>query len=175
MDHLSDVLLYDGASIDIGFGESKPTFGDLYLICGDKHPSFPPTSNFRFESLSHLQFEQVDDFFGVRALNDEGEDVPIWLYPLLRGQPVHHHPGPFDGFRLDYNILRNPVRRADHYSKCVAEIAIFGVRTLYRCRNKELGAPPDLSIVRNDVDAAVRHWASQGIEVGAPEALEIDF
>lgn len=175
MDHLPDVLLYDGASIDIEFGESKPTFGDLYLICGDRHPSFPPTGKFNFDSLSDLQFEQVDDYFGVRGLDDEGDDVPIWLYPLLSGKPVHHHPGPFDGLRLNYNILRNPVRRADHYFNCVSEFATFGAGTVDRCRNRELGSPPDLSDVRADVDAAVRHWASQGIEVGAPEALEIDF
>src|SRR5689334_20949555 len=68
-----------------------------------------------FQTLADLQFEQVDDFFGIRSLNDEGADVPIWCYPLVEGEPVYHHPGPFDGVRLDYNILRNPARRAEHY------------------------------------------------------------
>src|SRR5260370_26031911 len=121
MADLPDDMLYQGVSIDIAFGPSRPVFGDLFLICGDIHPKFPPSGAFGFDSLADLQFEQVDDYFGVRSLNDEGDDVPIWLYPLADGEAVYHHPDPFDGVRLDYNILRNPVRRADHYLKCVTD------------------------------------------------------
>lgn len=175
MADLPEDLLYQGASIDISFAPSRPTFGDLFLICGDKHPKFPPSGKFAFDSLADLQFEQVDDYFGIRSLNDEGDDVPIWLYPLVDGEPVFHHRGPFDGVRLDYNILRNPARRAEHYLKCVLAFAGFGAGIRYRNRDADLGSPPDLSGVRADIDAVVQHWAAQGIEVGSSEALELDF
>ena len=175
MADLPEELLYEGASIDISFAPWRPMFGDLFLICGDKHPKFPPSGEFEFDSLAHLQFEQVDDYFGIRSLNDEGTDVPIWLYPLVDGEPVYHHPGPFDGVRLNYSILRNPARRADHYLKCVAAFAGFGAGVFDRNRALDLGSPPDLSGVRVDIDAVVQHWAAQGIEVGSSDALELDF
>jgi hypothetical protein len=108
------------------FTNPQPMFGDLFPICGDSHPNFPPTGSFEFERLADLQFSQVDDYFGVQANSDEGEDVPIWLYPLVDGEPVHHHPGPFDGVRLEYNVLRNPVRRAEHFLLCVERFAALG-------------------------------------------------
>jgi hypothetical protein len=181
MADLSEEMLYQGVSIDITFGPSRPLFGDLFLICGDKHPKFPPSGKFALDSLAELQFEQVDDYFGVRSSDDEGDDVPIWLYPLVNGEPVYHHPGPFDGVRLDYNVLRNPPHRAKHYLKCVRAFAGFGsgrplcYSTTYRNRDLSLGIPPDLSVVRADIDAITRHWASEGIEVGSRDALEINF
>jgi hypothetical protein len=175
MTDLPESLLYEGASIDISFAPARPAFGDLLLICGDNHPKFPPSGKFALDSLANLQFQQVDDYFGIRSLNDEGDDVPIWLYPLVDGEPVYHHPGPFDGVRLDYNILRNPVRWTEHFLKCVVAVAEFGTGTLYRNREVNLGSPPDLSSVRADIDSVVRHWATEGIEVGSNEALELDF
>jgi hypothetical protein len=108
-------------------------------------------------------------------LDDEGDDVPIWLYPLVDGEPVNHHPGPFDGVRLDYNILRNPPRRAEHYLKCVAAFAAIGSGVSYRNRDAVLGSPLDLSSVHADINAVVKHWAAQGIECGSSEALELDY
>lgn len=175
MADLPDEILYQGVSVDIVFGERGPIFGDLFLICGDQHPRFPPSGAYAFDRLADLQFEQVDDYFGVRSLNDEGDDVPIWLYPLIDAEPVDHHPGPFEAVRLDYNILRNPARRADHYLKCIQEFATFGLSVLYRSREVELGRPPNLSRLRADIDAVVRHWANEGIEVGSIDALEMDF
>src|SRR5262249_28066861 len=101
-DNLPEGLLYQGISVDITFADPRPSFGDLFLICGTPHRRFRPTGNFRFERLADLQFEQVDDYFGIRSLTDEGTDVPVWLYPLVDGEPVDHHHGPFDGVRLDY-------------------------------------------------------------------------
>lgn len=175
MSDLSENMLYEGVSIDIGFGPAKPMFGDLFLICGDRHPGFSPSGTFAFDRLADLQFDQADDYFGVRTLNDEGDDVAIWLYPLIDAEPVHHNPGPFDGIRLSYNVLRNPARRADHYLKCVAAFAEFGANNFYCSRGIELGMPPDLSPVRADIDAIVRSWASRGIVVGSDAALEVDF
>ena len=168
-------LLYQGVSVDIAFAIPRPEFGDLFRICGDSHPRFPPTGSFGFEGLVDLQFEQVDDYFGVRALSDEGDDVPIWLYPLVSGEPVDHYPGPFDGLRLDYCILRNPVRRAEHFLRCVQEFGAIGLETAYRNRNTLLGSPPDLSQLRTDIEAVVRHWAAQGIAVGSDDSVAVDF
>lgn len=173
--NLPEDLLHQGVSVDIQFGEVRPTFGDLYLICGDKHPSFPPLGAFALGSLADLQFEQVDDYFGVRSLSCEGDDVPIWLYPIAKDALVHHHSGPFDAVRMEYNILRNPVRRAAHYLLCIQRFAAFGARVFYRSRGLDLGIPPDLSKLRADIDAIVLHWRAQGIAVGSDQALELDF
>ena len=175
MADIPEVMLYQGVSVDVSFGATQPVFGDLFLICGYNPPRFPPSGAFAFDSLAELQFEQVGDYFGVPSLSGEGDDVPIWLYPLVNGEPVHHHPGPFDGLRLDYNILRNPVRRADHYLKCVDAFAAFGTAVIYRSRNVALGTTGDLAIVRADIESVVTHWATQGIVVGSSEALEIEF
>src|SRR5262249_41403455 len=138
-------LVYQGVSVDIAFADPRPAFGDLFRICGDIHPGFPPTGAFGFERLADLQFEQVDDYFEVRALTDEGSEVPIWLSPLVAGEPVHHPPGPFDGVRLEYNVLRNPIRRVEHFLRCVQEFAALGSEAVYRSRGIALGSPPDLS------------------------------
>src|SRR5262249_12746416 len=90
-------MLFQGLSIDIAFGEPRPSFGDLFRICGGTHRVLPPAGEFGFERLMDLRFEQVDDYFGVRSLTDEGTGVPVWLYPLVGGEPVYHHTGPFDG------------------------------------------------------------------------------
>ena len=172
---LPEDLLYQGVSVDITFDDPRPAFGDLFRICGETHPGFPPTGEFGFERLDDLQFDQVDDYFGVRALSDDSDDVAIWLYPLVRGTPVHHHRGPFDGVRLEYNILRNPVHRAEHFLRCVQEFAALASAVIYRSRGTELGTPPNLSELSADIDAVVRHWESQGVTVGSNDALAIDY
>jgi hypothetical protein len=174
-DELPEDLLYQGVSVDIAFADPQPSFGDLFRICGDTHRLFPPTGEFGFERLADLQFEQVGDYFGVRSLTDEGTDVPIWLYPVVDGEPVHHHAGPFDGVRLEYSVLRNPVRRAEHFLRCVHEFAALGSGVRYRSRNRLLGSQPDLTPLRDDIAAVVQHWAEQGVTVGSSDALAVDY
>ncbi|MCE9544183.1 MAG: hypothetical protein K8T25_01475 [Planctomycetia bacterium] len=175
MSALSESMLHQGISIEVLFVDVKPTFGDLFLICGETHPAFPSTGRFGFDRLADLQFEQVDDYFGVRSLTDEGADVPIWLFPIIAGEPVDHHPGPFDGVRLEYNVLRNPLNRSEHYLRCVQEIAVLGAQVEYRSRGLSLGAQSDLTSVRADIAAIADYWQSQGISVGSRQALEVDF
>jgi hypothetical protein len=170
---LPEDMLYQGASVDIAFADPRPSFGDLFRVCGTTHPRFSPTGEFGFDHLAELQFEQVDDYFGVRSLTDEGDDVPVWLFPLVGGEVVDHHPGPFDGVRLSYNVLRNPERRADHFLLCVQEFAALGSGTEYR--GVSLGSPPDLTPVRADIAAVVKHWAAEGVAVGSHDALAIDY
>ena len=174
MDEFLQDMLYQGVSVDISFAEPRPMFGDLFRICGFSHTLFPPTGKFGFDRLAHLQFEQVDDYFGVRSQTDEGDDVPIWLFPLIGGEPVDHNPGPFDGVRLSYNILRNPAHRAEHYLKCVREFAALGTSVEYNCR-VSLGSPPDLTALGADIAAVIQHWSDEGITVGSSDALKVNF
>lgn len=170
---LPDDLVYQGVRVDVLFADPRPAFGDLYRICGGTHPRFPPTGRFGFDRLDDLQFDQVDDYFGVRSLGGEGDDVVVWLYPLVGGEVVHHHAGPFDGVRLSYCILRHPERRAEHFLRCVQAFSAVGADAVYR--GASLGSPPDLSRVRADIAAVVRRWADAGIVVGSDAALELDF
>lgn len=175
MAKLPESLLYQGIEIDIFFDTFQPNIGDLLLLCDIRSPKTPPSGKFSFDLLADLQFDKIDDYFGIRTIGEEGADVAVWLYPLIKGQPVCNHPGPFDGFRLSYNILRNPIRRAYHFLKCVAEIGDFGCQTIYRNRTIDLGTPPQLSGVHADIDAVVSYWSAKGIKVGSDKALEIDF
>lgn len=131
---LPERLLFEGVAVDISFPEPLPTFGDLFLMAGLTHPHFPPTGKWAFERFDDLQFQQVDDYFGVRSHKDEGDDVVIWLYPLVGGQPVHHHAGPSEGIRLSYCVLRHPIRRVEHFFRCVQKFGSIGARIDYQTR-----------------------------------------
>jgi hypothetical protein len=161
--------------VDIAFAPPGPTFGDLFPVCGSEHPSFPSSGTYAFQSLANLGFTQVDDFFGIRSEDGVGDDVVIWLYPLIKGRSVYHHEGPFDGIRLNFNVLRNPVDRADLFYRCIESFAGLGTRITYASRNLDLAKPPDLRPVKADVAAIVEHWRDQGVEVGSDDALEIDY
>ena len=50
MDELPGDMLYQGVSVEIAFGERRPSFGDLFRICGDTHPLFPTSGEFGFET-----------------------------------------------------------------------------------------------------------------------------
>ncbi len=152
--------------VDILFTEDRPGFGDLFQICGEPHPRFPPEGKVDFRPLADLQVSQVDDYFGVRALSDDGDDVAIWLYPLVDDVPVDHHPGPFDGLRLTYDLLRNPAHRLDHF---VAMLTAFD-----RHLPVKLGGP-----IIDDIAAtgrqAMADWTAKGLTPGSPEALAYDI
>lgn len=100
------------AQVDLLFTEVKPCFGDVFLLCGFENPGFPPTGDYGFAELADLGIEQVDDYF---ALCVDG-DPAVWIYPLVRGQVVKHHPGPFDGLRLEADDREHKKL----WSKCVA-------------------------------------------------------
>ena len=85
MADLPEELLYEGVIVDIAFGVPGPMFGDLFLICGYDNPNFPPSGRYAFDTLEDLQFSQVDDYFGVESMADDGDDVVVWLYPLVGG------------------------------------------------------------------------------------------
>ena len=176
MTELSSETMREGVMVDILFDEPGPRFGDLFTICGRTHPDFPPEDPGRFDGVADLGFDQVDDYFGIRAATDEGDDVALWLYPLVGDEMVYHHAGPYTGVRLDYGVLRNPIRRVDHLLKAVRGFASGPsvARVVYVDRGIDLGLPPDLEQLRQDIDTIVAHWKSKGIEVGSDDALLLD-
>ena len=89
--------IFEGLHVVFQFPDEQPRFGDVFEIVGSIHPNFPPSGKFRFGELEDLQFSQVDDYFGVRTMSEIGEDICIWLYPLVDEEVVHHHPGPLYG------------------------------------------------------------------------------
>jgi hypothetical protein len=98
--------------VDLMFTTVKPCFGDVFLLCGFEAPESPPSGDYGFSELADLGIEQVDDYF---ALCVDG-DPAVWIFPLVRGQVVQHHPGPYDGLRLEAADRQH--RKL--WSKCVA-------------------------------------------------------
>ena len=78
-------ILYEGVAVLISFDEPRPNFGDLFLLCGVEHPNFSPGGAIDFSVFEDLQITQVDDYFGVPSLAEEGDDVAVWLYPVVGG------------------------------------------------------------------------------------------
>ena len=112
----------DPNSKDILFTEQRPMFGDLFQIVRDVNPNFPPSeTDFGFEKLGYmLGVEQLDDYFAICV---NGDPV-IWLYPLVKGHDVDHHPGPFDGIRIDLVDTRFKSRWNACVTKLVEEIKV---------------------------------------------------
>jgi len=93
--------------IDIIFSLIRPTFGDLYRICGGDHPNFPPSGACDLSTLAPLGFEQTDDYFAICRDNHP----VIWLYPLIRNVAVYHNVGPFDGVRIELTRKTKPLQK----------------------------------------------------------------
>jgi hypothetical protein len=118
---MADRVIDLACAVDLIFTGAKPTFGDLLRLCGVEASAFPSSGSFRADSLVDLQFEQVDDYFGIRVLSTGG--VVIWMYPLIQGHPVEQHPGPFDGLRLDYDVTHHAPSRAAHFALVIGALA----------------------------------------------------
>ena len=174
MTTLSEKILYEGVVVDLVVRGVGPGFGDLFVICGSENPHFHPSGQFDFASLADLHFSLVDDYFGVQTLSDEGDNVAIWLYPLVNHQVVHHHPGPFHGLRLTYCPLRNPTRRKEHFLLTVSRMAaVLPVDVVYR---GDTGPVPGvLDSIRKDIHQVEEHWVHAGIIPGSPAAMDMDF
>ena len=102
-------------SVDFMFETVKPCFGDIFLLCGYEHHDFPPTGEYGFADLQDLGVEQVDDYFAI-CVNGE---PAVWVFPLIREQVAEHHPGPFDGIRLELDVARSKSK----WSNCVSRFA----------------------------------------------------
>ncbi len=156
--------------IDFRFvAKDKPRFGELFLITGEEHPKFPPRSQ-TFMQLAPLGFEQLDDFFGI--LNDEetGDDVLIWLFPMLNGEEVFHNSGPFDAIRLSYSALRNAPANISLLEACFNAIkALPDVEVRFEERKID-----SFDAVQKKNDEIVAHWRANNIEPGSEESLLIE-
>ncbi|MFE7046120.1 hypothetical protein ACFU9X_44105 [Streptomyces atratus] len=126
--------------IDVMFtGPQRPSFGDVFLLCGDENPNFPPTDP-RWGSLDSLRFEQVDDYFAV--LDEDTDEPVIWLYPLARGSVVHHHPGPFEGLRLHYDPELDSSGMVAHFVDVVERLAnLLPAQALWGQQREPIGLP----------------------------------
>lgn len=155
--------------IDFRFAKEKPRFGELFLITGEEHPKFPPR-NKNFATLAPLGFEQLDDFFGILNNEDTGDDVLVWLFPMLNGEEVFHNSGPFDAIRLSYSALRN----------APANIAL-----LQECFNAIKGMPDvevhfedktirDFTPIQQKADEIVAYWRENDIEPGSEQSLLVE-
>ncbi|NLR57047.1 hypothetical protein HGH93_02990 [Chitinophaga polysaccharea] len=155
--------------IDFRFAKEKPRFGELFLITGEEHPKFPPR-NKNFAALAPLGFEQLDDFFGILNSEDTGDDVLVWLFPMLNGEEVFHNSGPFDAIRLSYSALRN----------APANIAL-----LQECFNAIKGMPDvevqfedntirDFAPIQQKADEIVAYWRENDIEPGSEQSLLVE-
>jgi hypothetical protein len=165
----------EGIAVDLYFEGGKPAFGDLFQICGDVHPEFPPSGRFNFKALAPYGFQQVDDYYGIKSSAKEDPEVVVWLFPLVGGEEVCHHHGPYDGVRLTFNILLNSPRRAREFPGVVTAFAqTLKTRNYYPLRDLDLGNPPDLSMIEQDIAKIIQYWEEQGVRPGSTEALEIE-
>ena len=163
MADLSEEQLHEGVTVDIAFDSPGPEFGDLFMICGYDNPNFPPPDNYAFGEHADLGFSQIDDYFGIESASDDGDDVMVWLYPVVGGECVHNHPGPFDAIRLQFNVLRNLPANAECFLQCVTSLATLST-------NPE----PNIDAIQSEIDEIAQHWQSNGIEPGSSAALQLD-
>jgi hypothetical protein len=168
---MTEEFALESLTVDVVFNNDKPTFGDLFLICGLGHPRFLATGKFKLESIAAYGFEQVDDYFGIRSRDENGDDVTLWLYPLVKNKAVYHHPGPFDAVRLSYNMLRNPWAKFELFLGVVQAWQALPDTELRYKSNQENA----LEQLYKDAKAIQKYWQEQGITVGSSEALEIDM
>lgn len=173
---IPEEVLYEGIVVDLEFQGERPTFGDLFAICGFAHPRFPETGRFNFSAFKDLKFSQVDDYFGVETVGAEGEDVAIWLYPTAAGRPVEHHLGPFDGLRVTYCPLRNPRSRGLNFLSVVTRLSKgLDVRMHSNIDGQGLAASDVESRLGAALAAVEAYWAQRDIQLGSSEALQVDF
>jgi hypothetical protein len=148
--------IYTGLSVDLMCEKWKPTFEQLCTLLLDK-----------------TDFEQVDDYWGIKS-HETG--VIVWLYPLIDEVDVYHHEGPFDGFRLEYSVLRNASTNISIYLSVITNLAsLFSANVVYNLRKQQLGNPPDLQIIERDDMQIVNYWRRMEIEPGSGSALQIPF
>ncbi|WP_299123868.1 hypothetical protein [uncultured Winogradskyella sp.] len=166
-----ETLAFEGIRIDFQFNSDKPTFGDLFLIVGFENPDYLPNSR-EFEKLVELEFEQVDDYFGIRNKTDIGDDIKIWLFPIINGEEVYDNQGPFDAIRITYGVLRNDQKTAKLFKKIFDSI------------NSKLDVTPTIEGKRienfeeiNEIITKTIQYCKEELKVepGSVKALQLDW
>lgn len=119
-----------------------------------------------------MGFEQVDDYFGITNDSEIGDDVKIWLYPIINGEEVHHHEGPFDAIRLNYEIVRNDPKTADLFEK------VFNMITASLDVTPTFNGEPieDYSNIKEAINDTIQYCRVElEVEPGSNDALELDY
>lgn len=166
-----ETFAFEGINIDFKFNSDKPTFGDLFLIVGYENPNFPPNSK-EFENLQDLGFDQVDDYFGIRNDSDIGDDVKIWMFPLIDGEEVYHNEGPFDAIRLNYMVVRNDTKTADLFEKTFNSVtANLNVTPRFN------GQPIDgFANIKKTINETIQYCRQElKVEPGSDESLQLEW
>ena len=156
---------------DINFTGEKPVFGDLLAMTGIENSKFP-VKNENFLKLGSLGIEQADDFFAVPNKNDDfGDDMIFWIIPLIKKTEVWHNPGPYDGLRFVYNILRNREENVKIYLDCLETfIKFFSVSIYYRGQKQE-----NLEKIRYDMEDTIKELQKNGLKPGSKESAELEY
>lgn len=163
-------LAFEGISIDFKFTSTKPSFGELFLIVGFPNPNFPPNSKV-FEKLNDLGFAQIDNYFGIKNKSKTGDDVLIWLYPIIQGKAVYRHPGPFDAIRVSFSILRNEVKTIKLLEKGFNAFKENLPVEIYLNQQKI----EYFSAIETITNQTVNYCQTElGVEPGSDEAMELD-
>lgn len=166
-----EVLAHEGIRIDFEFNSDKPTFGDLFLIVGFENPNLPYNSK-EFEKLAELEFEQVDDYFGIRNKTQIGDDVKIWLFPIINGEEVYHNQGPFDAIRITYGVLHNDIKTAELFEKVFDTIN----SNLDVTPNFEEKKIDDFEEIKKIITKTIQYCKEElKVEPGSKEALQLDW
>lgn len=164
-------LAFEGVSIDFRFKNDKPKFGDLILICGYDNPSFPPNSK-EFEKLSEIGFEQVDDYFGIKNQTENGDDVLVWLFPIINNEEVFHNEGPFDAIRVNYVVVKNEKKN----TKLIENIFKSFKENLDVDIYFENVQIDDFSAVNNKLTDVIEYCEKElNVEPGSEKAMELEW
>lgn len=169
---LIEYQFYEGVPIEIRPQGRLPTADDLLQLQGtidDDASDLDP----RYRALESLGIRQVDDYYGLWNPTEEG-DVIVWLYPVVDGEDVYHHSGPYEALRFSYSPLDYPEeRRSVLFSIVRAFAKELDAQLTYR--DTDYGSDVDAALERlsADIDAIVQYWRDRGIECGSYEARKI--
>lgn len=156
-------------NIDFNFSDKKPSYGDLYKMVGYENSDYPSNDD-AFLIFSELGIEQADDFFGVKNHNNDGDDIVLWVIPLINDQEVYDNNGPFDGLRLHFNTLRNTPDKV-----LIVEKVFLAFKTHLNAKIFFEKKPIDNFLgVKDYIDLQFDFWRKQGLEPGSDDALMYD-
>ena len=166
-----ETLAHEGIRIDYQFNSDKPTFGDLFLIVGFENPDRPHNSR-EFEKLAELEFEQVDDYFGIKNNTDIGYEVKIWLFPIINEEEVYHNQGPFDAIRITYVVLSNEEKTAELFEKIFHSInSNLDVTPFFEGQQVE-----NFEDIKKVIAKTIKYCREElEVEPGSHEALLLDW
>ena len=120
--------------------------------------------------MAPLGFEQLDDFFGILNSEETGDDVLVWLFPMINGEEVFHNSGPFDAIRLSYSALRNAPANISLLQDCynimkeIPEVEVaFEGNTI-----------TDFAPIQEKAAEIVAYWRGNNVEPGSEQSLLVE-